>query len=167
MAMELKMLILASLLTVVLAVVGAAPLILQRGLRYGFGNRDQPEYPPQSCDFAFFDLGGAQLALFPRNELAEDAGVSEIGEGFRGVSLARFLDSSQEVDAFLERAVQAGGTLTRKAQAQPWGGYSGYFADIDGHLWEIGCDSKTYAKERAAAQQGAAAAEPQHDSIEP
>ncbi|UCF21137.1 MAG: VOC family protein [Gemmatimonadota bacterium] len=136
---------------------------LKRSIRFyetGIGLQRVP-YEPETI--AFFDLGGAQLALFPRNELAEDAGVSGIGEGFRGVSLARFLGSSQEVDAFLERAVQAGGTLTRKARPQPWGGYSGYFGDLDGHLWEIGCDSKTYATERAAAQEGAAAAEPQRD----
>ncbi len=127
---------------------------LKRSIRFyeaGIGFQ-RVHYEPETI--AFFDLGGAQLALFPRNELAEDAGVSGIGEGFRGVSVARFLGSSQEVDAFLERAVQAGATLTRKAHPQPWGGYSGYFADLDGHLWEIGCDSKTYAKERAAAQQG-------------
>lgn len=110
----------------------------------GIGLQRVP-YEPETI--AFFDLDGAQLALFPRDELAEDAGVSEIGNGFRGVSLARFVGSSQEVDAFLERAVRAGAKLTRKATPQPWGGYSGYFADPDGHLWEVACDSKTYAKE--------------------
>jgi hypothetical protein len=130
---------------------------LKRSIRFYETGIGLPRVPYEPETIAFFDLGGAQLALFPRNELAEDAGVSGIGEGFSGITLARFLDSSQEVAAFLERAVQAGGTLTRKPQPQPWGGYSGYFADLDGHLWEVGCDSKTYAKERAAAQQGAGA----------
>lgn len=90
------------------------------------------------------------FALFPRHALAEDAGVSPSGEGFRGVTLARFVASSTEVAAFLERAVQAGATSGRAAQPTSWGGFSGYFADPDGDLWGIACDSKTYAKERGA-----------------
>ena len=109
-----------------------------------------PRVPYESETIAFFDLGDAQLALFPRHALAEDAGVSPSGEGFRGVTLARFVTSSTEVRAFLERAVQAGATLARTAQPTSWGGFSGYFADPDGHLWEIACDSDTYAKEGAA-----------------
>jgi uncharacterized glyoxalase superfamily protein PhnB len=48
----------------------------------------------------------------------------------------------------LDRAIQAGAALTREAQPTSWRGFSGYFADPDGHLWEIACDSKTYAKEK-------------------
>ncbi len=124
---------------------------LQRSIRFyeaGIGLLRVP-YDPETI--AFFDLGSAQLALFPRHALAEDAGVSPLGEGFPGVTLARFVSSSQEVAAFLNRAVQAGATLTRAAQPTSWGGFSGYFADPDGYLWEIACDSKTYAKEQAAA----------------
>src|SRR5262245_31102306 len=124
---------------------------LKRSIRFyeeGLGLSRVP-YDPETI--AFFDLGGSQLALFPRNELAEDAGVSSSGEGFRGVTLARFLSSSQEVRSFLDHALLASATLTRQAQPTPWGGFSGYFADPDGHLWEIACDSKTYAKETAAA----------------
>jgi catechol 2,3-dioxygenase-like lactoylglutathione lyase family enzyme len=123
---------------------------LKRSIHFYETGIGLPRIPYDPETIAFFELGGAQLALFPRGELAEDAGVSGIGEGFPGVSLARFLGSSRDVDAFLERALRAGGTLTRKARPQPWGGYSGYFADPDGHLWEIGCDSETYARERAA-----------------
>ena len=124
---------------------------LRRSIRFyevGTGLVRVP-YDPETI--AFFDLGGAQLALFPRDELAEDAGVSSAGEGFSRVTLARFVSSSKEVDAFLGRAVDAGATLTKAAQPASWGGYSGYFADPDGHLWEIACDSETYAKERSAA----------------
>ncbi len=106
-------------------------------------------YDPETI--AFFDLGGAQLALFPRQALAEDAGVSPSGEGFSGVTLARFVGSAKEVAELLGRAVEAGATVARAAQPTSWGGYSGYFADPDGHLWEIACDSETYAKERAPA----------------
>jgi hypothetical protein len=126
---------------------------LKRSIRFyeaGLGLSRVP-YEPETI--AFFDLGNAQLALFPRDALAEDAGVSPLGGGFSGVTLARFMTSSEDVRAraFLERAVQAGATVTRVAQPTSWGGFSGYFADPDGHLWEIACDSKTYAKERGAA----------------
>lgn len=110
-----------------------------------------PRVPYEPETIAFFDLGGAQLALFPRHALADDAGVSPSGEGFRGVTLSRFFHSSAEARAFLDRAVRAGATLTRAAQPTSWGGFSGYFSDPDGHLWEIACDSKTFAKEMAAA----------------
>ena len=124
---------------------------LKRSIRFyevGIGLLRVP-YDPETI--AFFDLGGAQLALFPCDELAEDAGVSSAGEGFSRVTLARIVSSSGEVDAFLGRAVGAGATLTKAAQPASWGGYSGYFADPDGHLWEIACDSDTYAKEGADA----------------
>ncbi len=106
--------------------------------------------PFDSETIAFFDLGGAQLALYPRTLLAEDAGVSPSGEGFAGITLAQNLNSSAEVSAALARAVEAGGTLVKPGQPVFWGGYSGYFADPDGHLWEIACSSELYAKERGA-----------------
>ncbi len=93
-------------------------------------------------------LGGAQLALYPRTLLAEDAGVSPSGDGFAGITLAQNLNSSAEVSVALARAVEAGGTLVKPGQAVFWGGYSGYFSDPDGHLWEIACSSELYAKER-------------------
>ena len=124
---------------------------LKRSIRFYEAGLAFSRVPYQSETIAFFDLGGAQLALFPRDALAEDAGVSPLGEGFTRVSLARFVASSEEVRTFLHRAVQAGATLTRAAQATTWGGFSGYFADPDGHLWEIACDSKTYGREMAAA----------------
>lgn len=123
---------------------------LSRSIRFYEEGLGLSRVPYQPETIAFFDLGGSQLALFPRPELAEDAGVSSSGEGFRGVTLARFFDSSREVRSFLDRAVLAGATLTRPAEPRSWGGFSGYFADPDGHLWEIACDSKTYARETAA-----------------
>ena len=99
---------------------------------------------------AFFDVGGTQLALYPRDLLAEDAGVSASGTGFSGVTFAQNVDSSAAVTAALADAVEAGGTLVKPGQAVFWGGYSGYFADPDGHLWEIACGSELYAKEQGA-----------------
>lgn len=87
---------------------------------------------------AFFDAGGAVLSLYPRHELAADAGVLPGRPGqFGGVALACNRASRAEVDATLIRAVAAGGRALRPAQATFWGGYSGYVADPDGHAWEI------------------------------
>lgn len=87
---------------------------------------------------AFFDLGGSVLALWSRDALAEDAGLPPPGEaGSGGVALALNLESRAAVDTTLAGAVAAGGRLTRPAGETFWGGYNGYFADLDGHLWEI------------------------------
>ncbi|MBI5522077.1 MAG: VOC family protein [Desulfarculus sp.] len=88
-------------------------------------------------DFAIFKLStGTALALYPRALLAEDARVNDSG-GFGGITLAQNLESSQEVDKGLAAAVAAGGRLLKPAQKAEWGGYSGYFADPDGHPWEL------------------------------
>lgn len=129
---------------------------LKLSIRFYEAGMGLPRVPYDPETIAFFDLGGAQLALFPRDELAEDAGVSPSGEGFCGVTLARTVSSSEEVAALLDRAVQAGATLTKAATPTSWGGFSGYFADPDGYLWEIACDSETYAKELTGAEKGAA-----------
>ncbi|MEZ4703264.1 MAG: VOC family protein [Rhodothermales bacterium] len=86
---------------------------------------------------AFFDLKGTWLGLYGWDELADDAHVPASGSGFRGVALAHNLGSEAEVDRQLEEAVAAGATLVKPAQKVFWGGYSGYFADPDGHLWEV------------------------------
>ncbi|HOI14797.1 MAG TPA: VOC family protein [Geobacteraceae bacterium] len=86
---------------------------------------------------AFFILNGSWLALYPWNALAEDAAVNANGTGFRGITLAHVVSSKEEVREVLSQAVQSGGTLIKPAQDVFWGGYSGYFADPDGHLWEV------------------------------
>ncbi len=86
---------------------------------------------------AFFQLRGIWLALFPREALAEDAGVSSAGQGFTGITLAHNVRTDKEVDALLAHAIAAGGLLVKAGQPAFWGGYSGYFADPDGHLWEV------------------------------
>jgi len=101
----------------------------------------------ESDDIAFFDLGGSQLALYPRAELAKDACTSPDGEGFSGVTLALNVESSGEVTEVLGKAVAAGGTLVKPGQAVFWGGFSGYFSDPDGHLWEIACGADDYKRE--------------------
>lgn len=85
----------------------------------------------------FFQTGGMALALYPRHELAKDANISPDGGGFSGISLAYNARSRAEVDAVLAEAVAAGAKLVKLAQEAFWGGYSGYFGDPDGCLWEV------------------------------
>jgi predicted lactoylglutathione lyase len=86
----------------------------------------------------FFQAGGMALALFPRQELAKDANVTPQGDGFRAISLAYNARNRAEVNAVLEEAEAAGAKLVKPAQDAVWGGYSGYFSDPDGFLWEVG-----------------------------
>ena len=93
--------------------------------------------PVSTETVTFFDLGGLALGLYGRTDLAEDATLSAEGSGFRGVTLAHNVRSPAEVDETLAAAVDAGGTLVKPGENVFWGGYSGYFADLDGHLWEV------------------------------
>jgi uncharacterized protein len=88
-------------------------------------------------DVAFFQLGGIVLSVYGRAHLAKDAGLSPEGSGFGGIALAQNVRSKQEVDAVLADAEEAGGRVIAKAEDKFWGGYSGYFADPDGHPWEV------------------------------
>ncbi|HCS52436.1 VOC family protein [Rubinisphaera sp.] len=92
------------------------------------------ESPPT---VAFFTLNGTWLSLYGRQELAADAMVSADGNGFPGFSLAHNVSSEAEVHSVLEEAVLAGGKLVKPGQKVFWGGYSGYFKDPDGFLWEV------------------------------
>jgi catechol 2,3-dioxygenase-like lactoylglutathione lyase family enzyme len=85
----------------------------------------------------FFQTPGTIIGLYPRTALAEDVGIDPGGTGFGGVTLAYNARSREEVDMALAVAVAAGGTLMKPAEEAFWGGYSGYFADPDGHLWEV------------------------------
>ena len=86
---------------------------------------------------AFFKTAGSRLALYSREALAEEAGRTPAPPGASGVVLAINLESRELVDEALAAAEEAGGTLLRPAQERFWGGYSGYFADPDGHAWEV------------------------------
>lgn len=87
---------------------------------------------------AFFDANGAVLSLFPRADLAADACVADTAPAaFAGVGLACNVGSESEVDGVLARAASLGGRVTKPGQKVFWGGYAGYFADMDGHLWEV------------------------------
>lgn len=85
----------------------------------------------------FYDAGGIVLALFGREALAEDAKLDAAGSGFSGIALAHNVASESEADQLLREVKAAGGRIVKPAQPTFWGGYSGYFADPDGHLWEV------------------------------
>ena len=88
-------------------------------------------------EVAFFQAGGMALGLYGRTALAADARVPDSAPGFDGVALAQNVASKAEVDRLLAEAVAAGASLVKPAEDAFWGGYSGYFADPDGHLWEV------------------------------
>jgi uncharacterized protein len=85
----------------------------------------------------FFELEGTWLALFPREELAKDATVPLQNNVSQGFSLAHNVSSKEEVRETLELAEKSGGKIIKLGQDVFWGGYSGYFADPDGFLWEV------------------------------
>jgi catechol 2,3-dioxygenase-like lactoylglutathione lyase family enzyme len=91
----------------------------------------------QAEGIVFFQVGGLALALFPRRDLAKDASVAADGSGFRGISLAYNARTRQDVDLVLAEAEAAGASILKPAQEVFWGGYSGYFSDPDGFLWEV------------------------------
>ncbi|MEV5210176.1 VOC family protein [Micromonospora sp. NPDC053740] len=86
----------------------------------------------------FIQAGGLALVLWGRDKLAEDAGIDDPGSaGFGGMTLAQNVRSRAEVDEVIATATRAGATVTKPAAETFYGGYAGYFADPDGHLWEI------------------------------
>ena len=88
---------------------------------------------------AFFDTGGSVLGLFPWGELAKDVTLHENPRplAFRGTTLAWNCRTTEEVDAVLDFALAKGASLIKPAHRTDYGGYSGYFADPDGHPWEV------------------------------
>ena len=97
---------------------------------------------------AFFELqGGLMLGLYERVNLAKDAAVTDETRSSLEFSLGYLVASREEVDGLLERAQAAGARLTASAHERPWGVYSGYFSDLDGHLWEVAWNERAGAAE--------------------
>lgn len=109
--------------------LAAAVAFYEKGL--GFPRMESPP------EVAFFTLNGTWLGLYGREALAEDAHVSAEGSGFGAITLAHNVGSEREVDELVAQAVAAGAVLVKIPQKVFWGGYSGYFKDLDGHLWEV------------------------------
>ena len=86
---------------------------------------------------AFFQANGVVLVLWGREKLAADSGIADDGARWSGITLAHNVASPDEVDAVIERAREAGGTITREPSQTFYGGYAGVFRDLDGHAWEI------------------------------
>lgn len=110
---------------------------LQRSVKFyrdGFG---LPTNYKENEGIAFFQLTGTWLALYPLDSLAEDACLPLPQSSFSGVTLAHNVRNRAEADAIIARAISAGATLLKPAADTFWGGYSGYFADPDGHPWEV------------------------------
>jgi uncharacterized protein len=88
-------------------------------------------------DLALFPLGGIILALHPRIELEADTTLRYQPTPFCGLTMSYNAKSEQEVDDILNRVAELGATIVKSAQKVYWGGYSGYFKDLDGHLFEV------------------------------
>lgn len=87
--------------------------------------------------FAVFPLGGIVLALYPRHELAADAMLPDSKVEFNGIAIAYNAKSEKEVDQVLAEVKKLGATIIKPARKVFWGGYSGYFKDLDGHVFEV------------------------------
>jgi uncharacterized glyoxalase superfamily protein PhnB len=102
--------------------------------------------PASTEAVVFFELAGVTLALCERSLLAKDAGLPvgrRLGE-FSGISLTHVVQSRREVDDVLGHVAAAGGRIIRSARKVVWGSYAGYFADPDGHAWEVASATENF-----------------------
>ena len=110
---------------------------LGRAIRFYRDGLGWPHSSAGAGEVAFFRTQGTVLALYPHEALAADAGLPVARPGFGGMILAHNVRSRKLVDVVMAEAVAAGATLIKSAQALSWGGYAGYVADPDGHVWEV------------------------------
>jgi catechol 2,3-dioxygenase-like lactoylglutathione lyase family enzyme len=116
-----------------LITIGVADLARSRAFYEALGWQGQ-----EVEETYFVQAGASAVVLWSRAKLADDAGLSDHGQdGFGGVALAHNVSSRDEVDTIMQVAASAGATVTKPAAETFYGGYAGYFADPDGHLWEI------------------------------
>lgn len=110
---------------------------LQKSIEFYKNGLGFPHLEHPSEDVAFFTLNGTWLGLYGRKALAEEAQVPFEPGIFNSCSLAHNLASEEEVGEVFMQAIAAGATTLKEPQKVSWGGYSGYFKDPNGHLWEI------------------------------
>ena len=118
-----------------LITLGVADLAKARAFYDALGWKVATE--DQSEAIVCYNLNNMALALYPWDKLAEDAQVPVERSGYSAITIAYNVSTEQGVDLILSEAEKAGGTIVKPAQKVFWGGYSGYFADPDGHLWEV------------------------------
>ena len=94
---------------------------------------------PGPPEIAFFDLGGLVFSLYPHADLAKDrnAPLDGGGTGYEGFALAHNARSKAAVDSIFAQLKDRGATIVKEPEEVFWGGYSGYFSDLDGHCWEV------------------------------
>jgi uncharacterized protein len=110
---------------------------LERSVKFYRDGLGLPTDYKGSGDIAFFQLAGTWLALYPSDALAEDACLPAEHSRFGGITLAHNVPDKTTADTVIAQALAAGATLLKPAADTFWGGYSGYFADPDGHPWEV------------------------------
>lgn len=118
-----------SMITLGVRDLSAAITFYENGL--GFPRMESPP------EVAFFTLNGSWLGLYGRDALAEDATVSPEGSGFGAIALAHNVNDETQVIDVMNLAEKAGARIVKPPQKVFWGGFSGYFKDPDGHLWEV------------------------------
>ena len=119
---------------VTLITLGVADLAASRAF---YGRLGWQEHGHSQQTVVFFQMQGAVLGLFPLVELAKDQGRSGASLGVGATTLAQNFPTEAEVDAAFSAALAAGGTALKVPEKVFWGGYSGYWADLDGHVWEL------------------------------
>ena len=112
---------------------------LERSLRFYRDGLGLPTTWTPDKGVIFFRTSGVALALYPLHDLAKDALIDPLAQrsAWTGVALAHNVRVKEDVDSLLSRAARAGGKIQKPAQDAFWGGYSGYFTDPDGYLWEV------------------------------
>jgi predicted lactoylglutathione lyase len=117
-----------------LVTLGVSDIARSRAFYEAWGWRASAASQPE---VVFFQANGLALALWGRADLAKDAEIEDRPTGFSAIALAYNARSKEEADDVYARAIAAGATVTKPLHDVFWGGYSGYFSDPDGHLWEV------------------------------
>lgn len=126
-----------------ISVITLAVSDIERSVRFyrdGLSLPIRDDKPP----VVYFQLRGTWLALFPRKALADYAKVAPEGQGFAGITLSCNVATREEVDQTVNAAEQAGATIVNPPHEVGWGGYTAWFSDPDGHLWEIVWNPKPF-----------------------
>lgn len=135
-----------NLLTLAVSDLEKSMAFYQKGLGWQTQGIVGEEY--ENGAVVLFELdNGMMLCLYERKNLAWDSNVKRQCENATEFSIGYFVNSNKEVDAVMKLAEKAGAKITKPAQKAFWGGYHGYFQDIDGHLWEIGYNLSWRVKE--------------------